>query len=138
MRFDIGHPPYRGGNRPASCRTYAAALRELLGRRVAMKDAQRALRAAVLGSHATCRARQYGDVVEVVFRPEIWPDCDMTSWFCVGRRTYGIRTRDLVVIRSGLRTQAPTNAEIVHAARKFGYRLERIPVTGEVHILFPV
>lgn len=50
----VGHGAYRGRNAPAVHQSHAQALSDLLRRGIRMAEAQRALRAAKAGSHATC------------------------------------------------------------------------------------
>lgn len=50
----VGHGSYRGRNAPAVHQSHAQALADLLHRGIRMVDAQRALRNAKAGSHATC------------------------------------------------------------------------------------
>lgn len=51
--FIVGHSAYQGRNRQAVVSGHAAALAEMLGRGVNMRDAQKALGNARAGSHAT-------------------------------------------------------------------------------------
>jgi hypothetical protein len=50
----VGHPSYTGVNRYAVHKSYRSALIDLLGRRVSMAHAHKALRSALKGSHASC------------------------------------------------------------------------------------
>lgn len=68
QQFWIGHGAYGGANRPQHAKSYANALMILAMRRVPLEDAQRALKSAMEGSHATCSTRNYG-IVEVVAIP---------------------------------------------------------------------
>ncbi len=50
----VGHPSYRGLNRYAGHTRYRDALRDLLQRGIRMRDAHRAIKSAMGGSHAVC------------------------------------------------------------------------------------
>ena len=54
QRIIVGHGAYRGRNALASHQSHAQALADLLRRGIRMAEAQRALRSAKAGSHATC------------------------------------------------------------------------------------
>ena len=62
----VGHPAYpkTGMNRAAWHTSYSAALRDLLARKVPMKDAHNALRKAFDGSWATAARYYHGTRVE--------------------------------------------------------------------------
>ena len=54
QRILVGHGAYRGRNSLAVHQGHSQALADLLRRGIRMADAQRALRNAKAGSHATC------------------------------------------------------------------------------------
>jgi len=66
VTFRLGHPAYprNGMNRCASHSNYRDALKDLLGRKVPMADAHRALRAALNGSLSSAHRYFKGTRVE--------------------------------------------------------------------------